>query len=140
MVANGAGSNVLTYGKKQALEPSICLVPRALKSAAEGLFIPRWDAPAQNVPATASVLWGGRVDPVTVPDWTDATDWAAVIDPNILPGVMIGTRYGLIPQIIIAGNQNDPAMFMNDESRLKVRHFLATGIGNWSALANNHVA
>jgi hypothetical protein len=140
LVANGVGSNTLTYGKKQALEPSICLVPRALKSAAEALFIPRWDAPAQNVPATQSATWGGRVDPVTVPDWTDATDWAAVIDPNILPGVMIGTRYGLIPQIIIAGNQNDPAMFMNDESRLKVRHFLATGIGNWSALANNHVA
>jgi hypothetical protein len=140
LVANGVGDNVLTYGKKQALEPSICLVPRALKIASEALFIPRWEAQAQNIPATASVTWGGRVEPVTVPDWTDATDWAAVIDPHILPGVMIGTRYGLIPQVIVAGNSNDPAMFSNDESRLKVRHFLATGIGNWSALHNNHVA
>jgi hypothetical protein len=139
LVANAAGDNVLTYGKKQALEPTICLVPRALKVAAEALFIPRWDV-SGSIPATTAVTWGGRVDPVTVPDWTDATDWAAVIDPALLPGVMIGTRYGLIPQIILAGEQTNPAMFMNDESRLKVRHFLATGIGNWSALHNNHVA
>jgi hypothetical protein len=115
-------------------------VPRKLKTAAEALFIPRWEAPAQNIPATQSVTWGGRVDPVTVPEWTDDTDWAAVIDPRLLPGVMIGTRYGLIPQIIVSGDQKDPSMFSNDESRLKVRHFLATGIGNWSALHKENVA
>ncbi len=31
-------------GKKQAIEPKYCLVPRALKAAAEALFIPRWAA------------------------------------------------------------------------------------------------
>lgn len=139
LVSNGVGGNSLTYGKKQALEPSMILVPRALKVQAEALFIPRWEATAQNV-AAVSPTWGGRVEPIVVPEWTDATDYAAVIDPALLPGVMIGTRYGLIPQVIIAGNQNDPAMFMNDESRLKVRHFLATGIGNWSALHKSNVA
>lgn len=137
LVANSTGN--YGTGKKQAIDPSICLVPRALKVQAETLFVPRWEATAQNV-ANVNVTWGGRVEPVTVPEWTDATDWAAVVDPNILPGVMIGTRYGLIPQVIIAGNQNDPAMFSNDESRLKVRHFLATGIGNWSALHKSNVA
>jgi hypothetical protein len=140
LVANGAGDNVLTYGKKQALEPTICLVPRALKTAAEALFIPRWEAPAQNIPATQSVTWGGRVDPITVPEWTDATDWAAVIDPRLLPGVMIGTRYGLIPQIMVSGVQKDPSMFSTDESRLYVGHFLASGFGNWSALHKENVA
>ncbi len=136
-VANESG--FYGTGKKQAIEPRYCLVPRALKTAAEGLFIPRWDAAAQNV-AAVSPTWGGRVEPIVVPDWTDATDWAAVIDPMLVPGVMIGTRYGLIPQVIIAGDQRDPAMFSNDESRLKVRHFLATGIGNWSALHKSSVA
>lgn len=139
LVSNAAGQNVLTYGKKQAIEPTICLVPRKLKVAAETLFIPRWQAQQQNV-ANVNVTWGGKVDPITVPEWTDATDWAAVIDPAILPGIMIGTRYGLIPQVIVAGDQRDPAMFTNDESRLKVRHFLATGIGNWSALHKENVA
>ncbi len=31
-------------GKKMAIEPRFCLVPRALKAAAEALFIPRWAA------------------------------------------------------------------------------------------------
>ncbi len=137
LVSNAVGGNSLTYGKKQALEPSIILVPRALKVQAETLFPLNWNP---SFPATQSPTWGGRVEPVVVPEWTDATDYAAAIDPNLLPGVMIGTRYGLIPQVIIAGNQNDPAMFMNDESRLKVRHFLATGIGNWSALHKSNVA
>lgn len=143
LVSNGVGGNSLTYGKKQALEPSIFLGPRALKAQAESLFMPRWESAKYNqssAPTSGAMTYGGFVEPITVPEWTDATDWAAVIDPALLPGVMIGTRYGLIPQIIIAGNQNDPAMFMNDESRLKVRHFLATGIGNWSALHKSNVA
>jgi hypothetical protein len=53
---------------------------------------------------------------------------------------MIGERYGLVPQIIIAGDQRDPAMFANDESRLKVRHFLAVGVGDWRALHKSNVA
>jgi hypothetical protein len=139
LVANAAGDNVLTYGKKQALEPSIILVPRALKVQAEGLFMPRWEAQAQNV-AAVSPSWGGRVEPVVVPEWTDATDYAAAIDPMLLPGVMLGTRYGLIPQVILSGDEKSPSMFSNDESRLKVRHFLAVGIGNWSALHKENVA
>jgi hypothetical protein len=80
------------------------------------------------------------VVPLTVPEWTDANNYAAVIDPNLVPGLMIGTRYGLVPQVILAGEQTNPAMFSNDESRLKVRHFLATGVGNWSALHKSNVA
>jgi hypothetical protein len=137
LVANESG--YYGAGKKQALEPRYALVPRALKTQAEALFVPRWEAQAQNV-AAVSPTWGGRVEPIVVPEWTDATDWAAVIDPALLPGVMIGTRYGLIPQVILAGDQTSPAMFMNDESRLKVRHFLSVGIGNWTALHKSNVA
>jgi hypothetical protein len=128
-----------TYGKKQALEPSIFLGPRALKSAAEALFLPRWASSTNAIEPTGLPSYGGFVTPLTVPEWTDANDWAAVIDPALLPGIMIGTRYGLLPQIIVAGDQKDCAMFTNDESRLKVRHFLAIGIGNWSALHKSNV-
>jgi hypothetical protein len=136
LVANEAG--YYGTGKKQAIDPAIVLVPRALTAAAQALFVPRWEAQAQNV-AAVSPMWGGRVEVVTVPEWTDATDYAAIIDPRLVPGIMIGTRYGLIPQIILAGEQTNPAMFSNDESRLKVRHFLATGVGNWSALHKSNV-
>ena len=138
LVANSTGN--YGTGKKQALEPTIFLGSRALKAQAEALFLPRWASSTIAIEPAGLPTYGGFVTPITVPEWTDATDWAAVIDPDVLPGIMIGTRYGLIPQIIVAGDQNSPAMFSNDESRLKVRHFLATGIGNWSALHKSNVA
>lgn len=115
-------------GKPQALKPSFCLVPPDLIAQAEALFVPRWDAPAQNVPATQSPRWGGRVTPLAVPEWTDANDWAAVIDPKLRPGIMLGHVFGIKPQIFSASSEIDPAMFANDESRLKVRQFVTVGV------------
>ena len=137
MVKNAAG--YYGTGKPQALKPSICLVPADLITAAEALFVPRWEAQAQNVPATASVRWGGRVDPVAVPEWTDATDWAAVIDPKLRSGVMLGEIFGVKPQIFSASSEIDPAMFANDESRLKVRQFVTIGVADDLPLHKSNV-
>ena len=126
-------------GKKLAVEPRYALLPRALRSPAEALFIPRWEAPGQNV-AAVSPTWGGRVEPVVVPDWTDATDWAAVADPAIAPSIILGERFGIAPEIYIAGRETDPAVFMNDEHRMKVRQFLALVVGDYRPLAKNNVS
>jgi len=138
MVKNAAG--YYGTGKPQALKPSICLVPADLIDAAEALFIPRWEANAQNVPATQSVRWGGRVQPIVVPEWTDATDWAALIDPKLRPGVMLGEIFGVKPQIFSASSEIDPAMFANDESRIKVRQFVTVGVADDLPLHKNNVA
>ena len=138
MVKNATG--YYGTGKPQALYPTIALVPPDLADQANALFVPRWEAPAQNVPATQSVLWGGRVDPVTVPEWTDATDWAAVIDPKLRPGVMLGEIFGIKPQIFSASSETDPAMFANDESRIKVRHFITVGVADDMPLHKSNVA
>ncbi len=138
LVANESG--YYGTGKKQAIDPKYIMVPRALRDQAIALFGPRWAQSVEAIPSSGGPSWMGEIEVVTVPEWTDANDYAVAIDPALVPGVMIGTRYGIMPQIIIAGDQRDPAMFMNDESRLKVRHFLATGIGNWSALHKSNVA
>lgn len=138
MVRNASG--YYGTGKPQALKPSICLVPADLIAAAEALFLPRWDAPAQNVPATQSPRWGGKVLPLAVPEWTDATDWAAVIDPKLRPGIMLGEIFGVKPQIFSASSEIDPAMFANDESRLKVRQFLTVGVADDLPLHKSNVA
>jgi hypothetical protein len=127
-------------GKKMAIEPKYCLVPRALKAAAEALFIPRWAGTVDAaIAATGGPTYGGFVEPITVPEWTSATNWAAVADPRVMPGIMIGERFGLVPQIFVAGGENDPAMFANDESRIKVRHFIAVGIADWRPLHKTNV-
>jgi len=138
LIKNAAG--YYGTGPKMAVEPKYCLVPRALKAAAQALFVPRW---ASQVPSIASVggpSWGGQVEVVTVPDWTDATDYAAVIDPAIAPAIIVGERFGLMPEIYTAGNDTDPAVFMNDETRIKVRMFAAVLVQDFRPLHKENVA
>jgi len=137
MVKNAAG--YYGTGKPQALKPSICLVPADLITAAEALFIPRWEAQAQNIPATQSVRWGGKVQPLAVPEWTDATDWAQLVSPKLRPGIMLGEIFGVKPQIFSAASEIDPAMFANDESRLKVRQFVTVGVADDMPLHKSNV-
>jgi hypothetical protein len=131
--------NAATYygtGKKMAINPKFCLIPRALELTARQIFLQPW---AQAATVTYQTTQQGTAEIVVVPDWTDLTDWAAVADPLLIPGVMIGERFGLMPEIFVAGDETSPAVFMNDESRIKVRHFLAVGVADWRPLANNHV-
>jgi hypothetical protein len=134
-------ANEATYygtGKKMAVDPKFLLVPRALRGAANDLFLSR-DIPGANITLTTGREWYGMVIPLTVPEWTDATDWAAVADPRLMPAIMIGERFGIVPEIFIAGNETDPAVFMNDESRIKVRHFTAVGVCDFRPLHKNNV-
>lgn len=127
-------------GKKLAIDPKFCLVPRKLKGQAEALFVPRWASAVQTTATAGGPTYGGIVVPVTVPEWTDDTDWAAVCDPNIAPSIIVGERFGLIPEVYIAGNETDPAVFMNDEHRMKVRQFLAICVGDFRPLHKSNVA
>ncbi len=73
----------------------------------------------------------GRSFPICVPEWTDTANWAAVCDPAIAPSIILGERFGLIPEVYIANRETDPAVFMNDEHRLKIRQFLAICVGDF---------
>ena len=125
-------------GKKIAMDPKYILVPRALRGAANNLFLSR-ATPGASQAITAGKEWYGEVIPLTVPEWTDVTDWAAVVDPKLAPGIMLGERFGVTPEIFIAGNETDPAVFMNDESRIKVRHFTAVGVADFRPLHKSNV-
>ena len=123
-------------GSKMAIEPRFCLVPRALRKTAFDAFLNAWDVTA-NV--HAENLLKGNVVPLAVPEWTDANDWAAVCDPALVPGIVVGERFGLMPEIFIGNHETDPAVFMNDEHRLKVRHFLAVLVQDFRPLHKSNV-
>lgn len=129
-------------GKKLALDPRYILVNRTLKTQAEALFMPRWASNNWNdtaAPINGAVTWGGRVEPITVPEWTSTTDYAAVADPAIAPSIILGERFGLVPEIYIAGRETDPAVFMNDEHRMKVRQFIVLLVGDYRPLHKTNV-
>jgi hypothetical protein len=128
MVKNATG--VYGTGKPQGLKPKFCLVPADLIAQAEALFVPRWASPNVSALPSGSQTYGGKVIPLAVPEWTDTTDYAAVIDPKLRPGIMLGEIFGVKPQIFSASSEVDPAMFANDESRIKVRQFVTVGVAD----------
>lgn len=124
-------------GNKMAIEPRYCLVPRALKKTAWDAFINAWSTTDNK---HAENLLKGAVVPIVVPHWTDTNNWAAVCDPAVAPAIIVGTRFGIKPEIYIAGNETDPAVFMNDEHRIKVRHFNAVLVQDFRPLHKSNVA
>lgn len=80
LIKNEAG--LYGTGPKMAINPKFCLVPRALQNTAwqmlKGEFVREENYTYDNI------LKGSAV-PITVPEWTDADDWAAVCDPQSLP-------------------------------------------------------
>jgi len=132
--------NADTYygtGPKMAVNPKFLLVPRNLQKAAfqilQGEFVREQDYVYDNV------LKGTGV-PLVVPEWTDADNWAAACDPAIAPAIYVGDRFGILPEIYVAGDELSPAVFMNDEHRLKVRHYLAVWVNDFRPLHKNNVA
>jgi len=120
-----------------AINPKFMLVPRALGKTAweicEGSFV-------REATYTYDNVLKGTAVPIIVPEWTDSTDWAAVCDPVVAPAVFVAERFGLMPEIFVAGDELSPAVFMNDEHRLKVRHFLSVWVNDFRPLHKSVVA
>ena len=83
---------------------------------------------------------GEMGDVITVPELSDGNNWAAAADPRLAPAIIVGERFGLQPEVFIAGDETSPAMFNNDEVRLKVRHFLSVFVADYRPLYKANVA
>ena len=125
-------------GPKMAINPRYCLVPRTLQLTAKKILYPSLEN-AANI-TSENMQMGQPNDVVTVPEWTDTNNWAAVVDPTLVPGIFVGERFGIMPEIFIAGDELSPAVFTNDEHRMKVRHFLAVWVNDFRPLHKSNVA
>jgi hypothetical protein len=136
LIANEAGH--YGTGPAMAIDPKYLLVPRELRLTAMKILYPEWENTA-NI-HSENLQRGEMNDVVVVPEWTDANNWAAVCDPRLVPGIVVCERFGLLPEIFIAGDELSPAVFMNDEHRIKVRHFLAVLVQDYRPLHKSNVA
>jgi len=125
-------------GPKMAVNPRYLLVPRALQLAAMKILYPSLEN-AANI-YSENQQRGQPGDVKVIPEWTDVSNWAAVCDPRIAPAIYVGERFGLMPEVFIAGDNLSPAVFTNDEHRLKVRHFLAVWVNDFRPLHKSNVA
>jgi len=124
-------------GPKMGVNPKFCLVPRALQLTAKKILYPSLEN-ASNI-TSENQQQGNPGDVIVVPEWTSTTNWAAVVDPRIAPAIFIGERFGLIPEIFIAGDELSPAVFTNDEHRIKVRQFSAVWVNDFRPLHKTNV-
>ncbi len=125
-------------GPKMGINPKYLLVPRVLQLTGRKILYPSLENNANIY--SENQQQGKPGDVITVPEWTDATDWAAVCDPKVAPGIVVGERFGIQPEIFVAGQESSPAVFTNDESRLKVRHFLSVFVVDFRPLHKSNVA
>ena len=122
--------------KRLGIRPRFLLVPIELEKTALQLVGSDVE-PASN--AFYSNVRAGTASVLVPPEWTDANDWAAAADPEVLSGIGIGYRFGRLPEVFIADGELMGSMFTNDEMRLKVRFLVAVGVINYRALYKANV-
>ena len=123
---------------KLALDARYLLVPRDLRLAAMNLLYPSF---AHETSIFSENMQRGQMgDVITCPEFTDANDWAALADPRLAPGIILGERFGVLPEIIIADGETNGALFTNDEIRMKVRHWVSVFVADYRPLYKANVA
>ena len=123
---------------KLALDARYLLVPRDLRLTGMNLLYPSF-AHESNI-FSENMQRGQMGDVITCPEFSDANDWAALADPRLAPGIILGERFGVLPEIFIADGELGGALFTNDEIRMKVRHWVSVFVADHRPLYKANVA
>ncbi len=134
-------------GKSLAVFPKFCLVPADLYDAALVIFGYGDGMPTSYTPEAQS---RGMIDPrpipLVVPDWTDATDYAYLVDPQVFPVIQIsyaqspGGGSHPAPELYSVTDENQGLIFTNDVMPIKVRDWFAAGVNGPRGIGKRNVA
>lgn len=132
------------YGVAQPLGsanlPRFLLVPAELEEIAFKISTsnPYVLASAEN--ATTPNIHRG-LETVVVDDWTDATDWVAVADPNKVPTIEIGFFNGRRePELFVQDAANVGSVFNADKITYKIRHIWGIAVLDYRGFYKHVVA
>lgn len=149
------GQQVPGTGKPLALWPTFCLVPIALYDEALTTFgYGSGDAGKPNSAGTAQQVnvYGQsrpgdpRPIPIVVPEWSDANDWAYIVDPRLQPVLVMAyanTTAGgahALPEIFEVRSESAGLLFSNDVLPVKIRDWWALGVATHVGIGRNSVA
>ncbi len=125
-------------GPSLALDARYLLVPRSLRLSGMRILYPSFEREANIF--SENLQRGQMGDVITVPEFSDASDWAAVADPRLAPGIILAERFGLLPEIYVSDRETSGALFTNDEIRMKVRHWCSVFVADYRPLYKANVA
>ncbi len=123
---------------KLALDARYLIVPRSLRLTAMRILYPAFEREAHIF--SENLQRGEMGDVITCPEFSDPNDWAAVADPKLAPAIILGERFGLLPEIFIADRETSGALFTHDEIRMKVRHWVSVFVADYRPLYKANVA
>jgi hypothetical protein len=137
------------------LWPTFCLVPIELYDAALELFgYGSGDVGKPNSGGTAQAPnpYGDsrpgdpRPIPIVVPEWSDAANWAYIVDPRLHPVICMayanapqGGAHPL-PEIFEVTSETSGLMFTNDTLPVKIRDWWGYGVASYVGVGKNNVA
>jgi hypothetical protein len=140
--------------KPLGLWPTFILVPIELYDDALAEFgygtgdvgKPSTAGTAQTVnPYGESRLGDPRPVPIPVPEWTDATDWAYMVDPRLHPVIHMayanapqGGQHPM-PEIYEVASESSGLMFTHDTLPVKVRDWWGYGLATYTGIGKNNV-
>ncbi|MGQ9683417.1 MAG: phage major capsid protein [Anaerolineae bacterium] len=123
-------------GKRLGVRPQWLLVPIELEKTALTILKSAQEPGSGDNDANVRA---GTFGVITVPEFTDAGNWAAAADPADLPGICVGYRFGRVPELFVADEATVGSMFTNDELRIKVRFLYTVGVADARALYKHNV-
>jgi len=137
----------LGSGKPLGIFPRYLLVPAELYDTALSILGYGEGMPTVYSPeAQGRGFADPRPIPLVVPDWTDATDWAYIVDPALFPVIQMsysqapGGRRHPIPELFAVVSETSGLMFSNDVLPIKVRDEFAVGVNGARGIGKRNVA
>jgi hypothetical protein len=139
--------------KRLAFWPRYCLVPGDLYDTALILF--SYGSGPGGYPGTANNdvnpyavarANDARPIPIAVPDWTDANDWAYLVDPRQHPVIQMsyvqapGGGSHPAPEIYSVSTPTAGLTFSNDVLPIKCRDWFSYGVSTWRGIGKRNVA
>ena len=134
-------------GKPLGIFPRFLLVPAELYDTALSILGYGEGMPTVYTPeAVGRGFADPRPIPLVVPDWSDAADWAYVVDPAVFPVIQMsysqapGGRRHPIPELFAVVSETSGLMFSNDILPIKVRDEFAVGVNGARGIGKRNVA
>jgi hypothetical protein len=134
-------------GKALGIYPRFLLVPAELYDTALSILGYGEGMPTTYAPeAQARGFVDPRPIPLVVPDWTDATDWAYIVDPAVFPVIQMsysqnpGGRNHPTPELYAVTSEQSGLLFSNDTLPIKVRDEFAVGVNGPRGIGKRNVA
>ena len=134
-------------GAYMGIYPRYLLIPADLYDQALVTLGYGEGQPTSYVPeARDRGVYDPRPIPIVVPEWTDATDWAYIVDPAVFPVIHMsysqapGGGGHPAPELFSVTSETSGLMFTNDVLPIKVRDEFAVGVSGYLGVGKRNVA